>query len=482
MKSSTRRTFLTGMGSLVGGLAGSRLVGPGTASADAANPRYLFVLTAFGGASIVDSFLPVAASESAKPGELTTFSDDLLDTVGGLRCVRPLVEEAASDPRQPPVRYAQKSFLDRHGADVAVVTMNHSSVSHPTAQARSLTGGGTADRGRTILETVAEAHGRGLPLPVVNMSSRGFSLAGTDSALAAELRQVAVADPRSFPLGTHGSQGIVRPLDLELLERARVVRGKVEEVSLFSARHKNTHSLQRWASLRERAAAVEEADLVSKLLLTDLPGLPASPDLALIRESLPSVDYDIMQAEAALAFLLVKNRVSCSVSFGSLSLATRELVDGVVTPSVYPPEGFDAAHTSHRVAQSSCWSRVLAAADGLIRLLKTTEDPSRPETSMWDHSLVYFPTDFGRERTRPLDRLAFGTGHHLNNGVLLVSPLIKGNRVYGGVDPDTLLTYGFDRETGEPDKGSVMVEEDLFGAVAMRSTRPFQGEETCPHS
>ena len=99
---------------------------------------------------------------------------------------------------------------------------------------------------------------------------------------------------------------------------------------------------------------------------------------------------------------------------------------------------------------------------------------------MWDHSLVYFPTDFGRERTRPLDRLAFGTGHHLNNGVLLVSPLIKGNRVYGGVDPDTLLTYGFDRETGEPDKGSVMVEEDLFGAVAHALDAPFPGRRDMP--
>jgi hypothetical protein len=89
MTSSTRRTFLKGVGSLLGGFAGSRLVGPGTASADSANPRYLFVLTAFGGASIVDSFLPVAASESAKAGELTTFSDDLVETVGGLRCVRP---------------------------------------------------------------------------------------------------------------------------------------------------------------------------------------------------------------------------------------------------------------------------------------------------------------------------------------------------------------------------------------------------------
>lgn len=33
---------------------------------------------------------------------------------------------------------------------------------------------------------------------------------------------------------------------------------------------------------------------------------------------------------------------------------------------------------------------------------------------------------------------------------MLVSPLIRGNRVYGGVDPKTGLTYGFDRATGEP--------------------------------
>ena len=51
-------------------------------------------------------------------------------------------------------------------------------------------------------------------------------------------------------------------------------------------------------------------------------------------------------------------------------------------------------------------------------------------------------------------KMSFGTGHHLNNGSLIVSPFANGNRVLGGVDPDTGLTYGFDPRTGDPERGS----------------------------
>ncbi len=236
-----------------------------------------------------------------------------------------------------------------------------------------------------------------------------------------------------------------------------------------------TQTLRRWSQLKERAKVVEASDLVSKLLLTSVPGVPPSPDLETIKTFLPSVDYDVLQAEAALAFLLAKNGASSSIALGSLSMATRELVDSVVTPSVYPNEGFDFAHNSHRVAQSSCWGRYLQVTDGLISMLKATEDPRRPGTSMWSHSLVFITTDFGREKRRPRDAIAFGTGHDLNNGCVLVSPLIKGGRVYGGVDPDTALTYGFDRMTGEPRPGTVMTESDIFSAVAQSMGAPFPG-------
>jgi uncharacterized protein (DUF1501 family) len=118
--------------------------------------------------------------------------------------------------------------------------------------------------------------------------------------------------------------------------------------------------------------------------------------------------------------------------------------------------------------------------DGLISLLKTTEDARRPGTSMWSHSLVFITTDFGREKQRPRDSLTFGTGHNLNNGCVIVSPLVKGGRVYGGVDPSTALTYGFDRATGEPRPGTVMTESEIFSAVAHAVGAPFPGRIDMP--
>jgi hypothetical protein len=478
----SRREILAGaaaMGAVLSLSTFGKRRGRATA-ATIADRKYLFVVTAFGGASLIDSFLPIAASTSSNASVLTTYADSLIEAVGDLRCVKMLQDEANTLPQRPPVRFAQKTFLQRHGADVAALTLQNTSVSHPVAQARAMNGGGSIDRGRTILETVADTHGGGLPLPVVNMASRGYAMAGSDPGLAASLRQVTVAEPRKFGLGTHSGRGIVRPIDDSLVERARLVRDRTAAVSAFSAQHSATQTLRRWSQLKERAKAVEASDLVSKLLLVDLPGTPRSPDLETIKSFLPSVDYDVLQAEAALAFLLAKNGVSSSIAFGSVSTATREVDNGVPRALVYPNEGFDFSHTSHRVTQSSCWGRYLNVTDGLIGMLKATEDPQRPGTSMWSHSLVFITTDFGRGKQRPRDSLSFGTGHDLNNGCVIVSPLVKGGRVYGGVDPNTALTYGFDRVSGEPRPGTVMTEADIFSAVAHAMGAPFPGRIDMP--
>ncbi len=67
---------------------------------------------------------------------------------------------------------------------------------------------------------------------------------------------------------------------------------------------------------------------------------------------------------------------------------------------------------------------------------------------MWDHSLVYMPTEFGRALQGD-GNSAVGTGHELNNGVVLVSPLLNGGRVYGALDPQTGLLRGYDGLTGD---------------------------------
>ena len=78
---------------------------------------------------------------------------------------------------------------------------------------------------------------------------------------------------------------------------------------------------------------------------------------------------------------------------------------------------------------------------------------------------MYFATDFGRSKNRAANAPDFGSGHHLNNGSLIVSPLANGNQVLGGVDPNTALTYGFDPITGAEDIGRQMNEPEIFAGI-----------------
>jgi hypothetical protein len=43
--------------------------------------------------------------------------------------------------------------------------------------------------------------------------------------------------------------------------------------------------------------------------------------------------------------------------------------------------------------------------------------------------------------------------------------MLKGNRVLGGVDPLTALTYGFDPVNGAADKGRATTEAEIFSGV-----------------
>ncbi|GAB4539228.1 MAG: hypothetical protein Tsb0020_53050 [Haliangiales bacterium] len=101
--------------------------------------------------------------------------------------------------------------------------------------------------------------------------------------------------------------------------------------------------------------------------------------------------------------------------------------------------------------------------DGLIELLKSEEYGGGQ--SMWDRTLIYIASDFDRSKTRPSNADDFGSGHDLNGGALMISPLVRGNSVLGGVDPDTGLTYGFDPQTGEPEPGRHMTEAEIYAGV-----------------
>lgn len=464
----SRRRFLR-----TAGLCAGSLMLPASRAQAPTPGRYLFTIAAFGGASIIDSFLPVREDESKNGARLTTFKDvHVLQPNGSnLRCVAPLNESF----QYTPSRYSQAAFLQRHAEDTVVMTVENSSVVHLTAQQRSLNGGGSANRGRTIMETVAQQHGGGMLLPVANMSTGGFLFPGSDPALSALLAQVSVQDPATFPVSLHGSFGLPNPVPETLLSRARQARRRAESLSAFERDHLGTETLRKYLELQERSAGIERGGLMPQLLLRQLPGLMAAPEVARMRQYLPSIDTDIFEAQAALAFLLVKNGHSSAVAIGPNNSQTTELVDGQKATQIYPTMTFDASHTGHRAGQSASWSRTFRVADSLIRLLKETEDPRHNSKSMWANSLVYFATDFGRDKTRPAGSLTFGTGHDLNNGTILVSPLLKGNRVYGGVDPDTCQTYGFDRATGAPVPGSRMDEQDVFGAICQALAVPFEG-------
>ena len=46
-----------------------------------------------------------------------------------------------------------------------------------------------------------------------------------------------------------------------------------------------------------------------------------------------------------------------------------------------------------------------------------------------------------------------------------MSPLLNSNRIYGGVNFESTLTYGFNPTTGEAEPQSEMTEAQLYGAL-----------------
>jgi uncharacterized protein (DUF1501 family) len=443
--------------------------------------RLLFVVAAAGGASILESFLPVVDVEAgAQASTLAVQPASLVDTVGGLRCVgRRGGSLAGLDAN---ARFLQRTFLQKHGADTVVMTVESTSVNHLVGQKRMVTGA-NVNAGRTIQEATALVHGLSSSLPNLNMAQGGYVERGDDASVDRRVLPEVVADARTFPLALDGSRGVKGAPSRALVERARRVRDKLEASSPFG--HTFAHAPQRQTVLDARSLFVpdvEHRDLITKLMLVpDVPsafpltesGLAASPDGQRVRDKFPRLISDTFEAQAAMAFLLAKNGVSQAIT---LSPAFSPVLDGIAMEN--PPLAFDFSHNDHPATQNAMWSRVLRVVDGLIDLLKAEPDGSGG--TLWDRSLVYIATDFGREKLRPADASSFGTGHHLNNGVVMVSPLLRGGRVYGGVDPTTLLTHGFDPTTGEPQRGSVMREGDVYAVIAGAMGVDYVGRRAFP--
>jgi len=56
---------------------------------------------------------------------------------------------------------------------------------------------------------------------------------------------------------------------------------------------------------------------------------------------------------------------------------------------------------------------------------REVSQPAIEAADLWDRSLIYVATDCGREKARPSGASSWGTGHHLNNGSVLISPLLR---------------------------------------------------------
>ena len=200
-------------------------------------------------------------------------------------------------------------------------------------------------------------------------------------------------------------------------------------------------------------------------------GLKASQLGEKVTNAFPAYKSDPLEAQAAMAFLLLRYGISVTVTLGpdlngllkngvSLQGNGEGLTDGGL---INTPVGFDFSHNAVRETQAMMWNRTLSVADRLITPLKSEEYANGQ--SYWDRSMIYCATEFGRTRNRPDNAMTFGAGHDLNNGFLIISPLVNGGKVMGGVDKATTLTYGFDPMTGRPDPNRTMTEAHVYAGI-----------------
>jgi hypothetical protein len=435
-------------------------------------PKFLIVVAGAGGASIIDSFLAIRTSEAGAAGAgLNVFPDQEVASIADspLRAVNLSRQSVGAIPI--PFTSNQEAFVNKHKNDLMVVTQTGTSVNHTVAQKRSLTGN-DAWNGRTMQEAVAAYYGMGAPIPNVNMAAGGYIEPGIDRSIPAFARAEPVAQAALWPLSLDGNRGFKGAPPEQVVQLARSVRDtKLEPESGFVKTFNKSERLQHWMRQREAQPNLQALDLITKLnVFPDAPpqlplteyGLAQSPDGQAVLSAFPSLLTDPLEAQAALAFLLIKHRVSVTVTIAPSFNVLLDL-DGFPPMVTNPPLAFDFSHQSHRAAQAVMWGRILGMADRLSDLLKSVEYANGE--SFWDRTMIFFASDFGRTKRRPANADDFGTSHDLNNGYAILSPLANGNRVLGGVDPTTALTYGFDPETGAPDTGRTMQEREIYAGI-----------------
>lgn len=474
----SRRQLIQRLAAAGGMGAGATLFNHRALAEQSSDPRFLIVLCASGGGSIIDGPLAIRASESMNPDTLNTFPDEWVTTWSDspFRAVDQSASAIGPIPAGFTVRPSE--FFGRRRQELMVATLTGTSVNHNVAQRRAVTGN-EAWLGRTLQEMVAWQYGMDAPVPNVHLvGGMGFNELGSDSAVPTNARRQIVADPLLWPLSLDGSKGLEKGLDPAVLAAVRSHRnGSFEPATRFDQVFANAPRLQEWKELRGSAqSSIEALDLINKLMiapesdafpLSDY-GLSSSPSADAVRAAFPDYAIDPLHAQAAMAFLLLKYRVAVTVTLGpSFSFVydpSGEATNGLPEDSVLnPPLAFDFSHQAHRAGQAVVWSRIYTVIDGLISLLQAEDFGDG--TSFWDRTMIYVATEFGRSKNRPAGASEWGTGHDLNNGVMVFSPLVPGNTLLGGVDPDTGLTYGFDPVTGDPDPGRTTSEAEIYSGL-----------------
>lgn len=461
MKMNRRDAFknLTGLAALTAGVNPSRL------TAEEAPKKFIFTICAVGGGNIVDAFLAQAEGPAAYSNLVKIANSPLTAAPALKNSIKGVIDLGNG--------YAQETFLKKFAADTLVMTNEVSSVNHLVAAKRAITGD-NCNSGRTLPEAIAMEFGKNLSLANLMLAEGGYAQHGDDTTVPDLYRAQIVSDPLMFAFATHGYKGISPLAGAQEMKAGREIRRQLEAASRFHAQYKDSRILSSYLKNRDAVVeTLEKGDTVTKLMLLDPTknelakfGFEVSADLNLVREKYTNMANDIYEARLALGFLAAKNGLSNAIT---VSPSNTPIIASKGTPNA--PIAFDWSHVDHRSAQNAMWSYILKGVDSLIELLKATDidgDPAKGK--MWDHSVIYIATEFGRDKVKEN-----GSGHHLNNGNIMISPLLQGNKIFGGIDPATALTYGFDPVTGEPDKNRNMKEKDCYGVLAQTLGLDFRG-------
>jgi hypothetical protein len=470
LKLAAGSAFAIGMGR--GSLGYARRAGPQSVRTISPDEKFFFVVTATGGGAMTDAFHPMLPNEvtGSNASNLATYSESQVAKPSGsnLRCVKRISSAGVFQSS-----YSLETLLAKHAADMVLIPVDNTSVNHVVAQKRAVTGS-NINAGRTIMEAVAMRIGQDKLIANCNMGSGGYIAAGDDPTVPDWARSELINSPILFPLSTDGMRGLRDTPSRVEVEHGRSVRAKLDQISPFAAAHAQSGLRKRFLELRDQLSLdMMSADLITKLMVIPdassqgVAGglrlserdLESSPDGQKIWSAFPNVMTDALHAQGALAFLLARTGVSSVITLGPSSTPAF-LPDGTILGT---PISFDYSHVDHLAGQNVMWSRVGAQLDGLITLLK---NEPLGTGSMWDRSLIYVATDFGRGKQKAAGARTWSSPHELNNANLFISPMLKGNRLFGGIDPTTMMFYGFDRRTGEPAPGTMMREGDLYSLVA----------------